>query len=91
MDFQPLSFKVPIKIMNRSERPENMWPGRLESRFTMTIFDRGGEGEWKSLKRWDCIVSNTVAVSIVRKKGLRNKKKNDFTAEPQRSQRRGTF
>jgi hypothetical protein len=36
----------------------------------MKIFDRDGGKGWRSLRQWDCIVSNIVDASIVRKKGL---------------------
>jgi hypothetical protein len=36
----------------------------------MKIFDRDGRKGWKSPKLWDYIVSNTVAASILKKKGL---------------------
>jgi hypothetical protein len=36
----------------------------------MKIFDRDGEKGWRSPRQWDCIASNIVAVSIVRKKDL---------------------
>jgi hypothetical protein len=43
---------------------------RLEFHSITRIFDRGGKKGWKSPKLWDYIVSNTVAVFFLKKKGL---------------------
>jgi hypothetical protein len=69
MDFQPLFFKVPIKIMISSKKRGNESLRRSEFHSIMKISGRGGREEWKSPRTWDCTVSNIVAVSIVKKKG----------------------
>src|SRR4030043_1576290 len=68
--FQPLFFKAPIKIMRSSKKQGSVSLRRSESRFIMKIFDRDGRKGWRFPKRWDYIVSNIAAVSIVKKKGL---------------------
>jgi hypothetical protein len=70
MDFQPPSFRVPIKIMLRLKKRGSVSLKRLGFHSITKIFDRDGEEGWMSLKRWDCIVNNIVDVFIVRKKGF---------------------
>jgi hypothetical protein len=51
-------------------RQEIEWPGNLESLSIMKIFDPVGEEGWRFQKRWDSIASNTVAVSIAKKRDI---------------------
>jgi hypothetical protein len=54
----------------------------------MKIFGKDGKEEWRCPNPWDYTASNTAAVSIVNEIDMRNKGRNSFTAETQRTRRK---